>query len=166
MESTPSTLDWSLIGKRLQNYCVVMGISADDLEHRCGLPVQWITRTENGAESKSLEHLWAIIKSENISINWLFHGIGECFGEDPPEILPETIIRHRACGIRRSKERFDAEEGQIVGDSLEFVLAVDAYKRRNSIPFPTLTEMFELFYALGYRKIAQQTINPKKECQA
>ncbi len=39
---------------------------------------------------------------------------------------------------------------------LEFVLAVDEYKRANSRPFPTWSEVFELIQFLGYRKVADR----------
>lgn len=37
---------------------------------------------------------------------------------------------------------------------LEFVLAIDEYKRVNGRPFPTWSEVFELIRHLGYRKVA------------
>jgi len=39
---------------------------------------------------------------------------------------------------------------------LEFVMAVDDYKRVNNKPFPTWSEVFELVKYLGYRRVAQQ----------
>lgn len=37
---------------------------------------------------------------------------------------------------------------------LEFVLAIDEYKRLNNRPFPTWSEVFEVIRYLGYRKVA------------
>lgn len=37
---------------------------------------------------------------------------------------------------------------------LEFVLAIDEYKRVNSRPFPSWSEVFEVIRYLGYRKVA------------
>ncbi len=37
---------------------------------------------------------------------------------------------------------------------LEFVMAIDEYKRLNSRPFPTWSEVFEVIRYLGYRKVA------------
>ena len=37
---------------------------------------------------------------------------------------------------------------------LEFVLAIDDYKRVNNRPFPTWSEVFEVVRYLGYRKVA------------
>lgn len=37
---------------------------------------------------------------------------------------------------------------------LEFVLAVDEYKRTNKRPFPSWSEVFEIVRYLGYRKVA------------
>ena len=39
---------------------------------------------------------------------------------------------------------------------LEFVLAIDEYKRLNSRPFPTWSEVFEVIRYLGYRKVADK----------
>lgn len=41
-------------------------------------------------------------------------------------------------------------------DLLEFVMAIDDYKRINSRPFPTWSEVFEVMRYLGYRKVAAQ----------
>lgn len=41
------------------------------------------------------------------------------------------------------------------GELLEFVLAIDEYKRVNNRPFPTWSEVFELIRFLGYRKVAE-----------
>ncbi len=39
---------------------------------------------------------------------------------------------------------------------LEFVLALDEYKRVNSRPFPSWSEVFEVIRYLGYRKVADR----------
>ncbi len=63
------------------------------------------------------------------------------------------IDRRRGPGIRRAEDRRAAEEGEMTDEQFEFIMAVDRYKRANSRPFPTLTEILEVFQALGYRKI-------------
>jgi len=40
-------------------------------------------------------------------------------------------------------------------EELEFVRAVDDYKRRHDCPFPTLREILEILKTLGYRKVAR-----------
>jgi len=40
---------------------------------------------------------------------------------------------------------------------LEFVLAIDEYKRVNNRPFPTWSEVFEIIRFLGYRKVADRS---------
>jgi hypothetical protein len=47
-----------------------------------------------------------------------------------------------------------AEEGEISGELLEFIMAIDEYKRINERPFPTWSEIFEIVQYLGYRKVA------------
>ncbi len=39
-------------------------------------------------------------------------------------------------------------------EQLEFLKAIDEYKRVNSRPFPTWTEVLDLVLYLGYRKVA------------
>jgi hypothetical protein len=65
------------------------------------------------------------------------------------------LDRRRGPGIRRSDERKSAEEGQMSDEQFEFLMAIDEYKRNNSRPFPTWTEVLEVIKALGYRKVAE-----------
>lgn len=46
-----------------------------------------------------------------------------------------------------------AEEGEITGELLEFIMAIDEYKRINERPFPSWSEVFEIIQYLGYRKV-------------
>lgn len=64
------------------------------------------------------------------------------------------LDRRRGPGRRRSEERKSAEEGHMTDEQFEFLMAIDEYKRMNSRPFPTWTEVLELVKALGYRKVA------------
>jgi hypothetical protein len=40
-------------------------------------------------------------------------------------------------------------------EQLEFLMAIEEYKRKNAKPFPTWTEVLEVIKALGYRKVAE-----------
>ena len=42
------------------------------------------------------------------------------------------------------------------GELLEFIMAIDEYKRMNNRPFPSWSEVFEVIQYLGYRKIADK----------
>lgn len=64
------------------------------------------------------------------------------------------LERRRGPGRRRSDSRRSAEEGEMSSEQLEFVLAMDEYKRANRRPFPTWTEVLEVIKYLGYRKVA------------
>lgn len=63
--------------------------------------------------------------------------------------------RRRGPGRRRTDERKAAEEGQMSDEQFEFLMAIDEYKRKNTRPFPTWTEVLEMIKALGYRKVAE-----------
>jgi hypothetical protein len=65
------------------------------------------------------------------------------------------LDRRRGPGRRLSDERKSAEEGQMSDEQFEFLMAIDEYKRKNTRPFPTWTEVLEVIKALGYRKVAE-----------
>ncbi len=66
------------------------------------------------------------------------------------------LERRRGPGRRRADQRRAAEEGEITDEVLEFVMAIDEYKRTNNKPFPSWTEVFEIIQYLGYRKVAER----------
>ncbi len=41
-------------------------------------------------------------------------------------------------------------------DEIEFMRAMDQYKRDNGRPFPTWSEVLQVLHALGYRRIAER----------
>ncbi len=65
------------------------------------------------------------------------------------------LERRRGPGVRLSDTRKAAEEGQMSEEQFEFLMAIDEYKRKNSRPFPTWTEVLEVIKALGYRRVAE-----------
>jgi hypothetical protein len=74
------------------------------------------------------------------------------------------LDRRRGPGRRRSDERREAEEGQMSDEQFEFVMAINDYKKQNTRPFPTWTEVLEVMRALGYRKVAEpQPLKPFKK---
>jgi hypothetical protein len=65
------------------------------------------------------------------------------------------LERRRGPGRRRSDERKSAEEGNMSDEQFEFLMAIDEYRRKNTRPFPTWTEVLEVIKSLGYRKVAE-----------
>ena len=51
-------------------------------------------------------------------------------------------------------------ERDYTNDEIEFMKAMDQYKRENRRPFPTWSEVLEVLRALGYRKSAEQSQMP------
>lgn len=45
-------------------------------------------------------------------------------------------------------------------EEIDFMKAMDQYKRDNRRPFPTWSEVLEVLRALGYRKVADASIMP------
>jgi hypothetical protein len=66
------------------------------------------------------------------------------------------LDRRRGPGRRRSDIRRAAEEGEMSDELLEFVMAIDDYKRVNNKAFPTWSEVFEVVKFLGYRRVAER----------
>ena len=44
------------------------------------------------------------------------------------------------------------------GDEVEFMKAMDDYKRKSGRPFPTWSEVLEVLMSLGYRKVAEPSV--------
>ncbi len=65
------------------------------------------------------------------------------------------LDRRRGPGRRVGEDRKAAEEGQMSDEQMEFLQAIDQYKRKNARPFPSWTEVLEVIKALGYRKVAE-----------
>ena len=65
------------------------------------------------------------------------------------------LDRRRGPGRRLTDDRKSAEEGQLSDEQFEFLMAIEEYKRMNTRPFPTWTEVLEVIKALGYRKVAE-----------
>jgi hypothetical protein len=91
-------------------------------------------------------------------------------GEDRRQSVVDRRLgldRHRGPGRRRTDDRKSAEECEMSQEQFEFLMAIDEYKRKNTRPFPTWTEVLELIKALGYRKVAdpQPLTGARKETQ-
>jgi hypothetical protein len=102
--------------------------------------------------------------------------------------LTETVVADRRAGDRRGNERRQksipvaverrsGQERRHVGerrrqvdpttcerdytdDEIIFMKAMDQYKRDNRRPFPTWSEVLEVLFALGYRKVEEATTMP------
>ncbi len=71
------------------------------------------------------------------------------------------LDRRRGPGRRLTDERKSAEQGQMSDEQFEFLLAIEEYKKKNTRPFPTWTEVLEVIKAMGYRKVAEpQSLKP------
>jgi hypothetical protein len=68
------------------------------------------------------------------------------------------LERRRGPGRRRSDDRRCAEEGEMTMEQFEFVMAIETYKKVNKRMYPTLTEILEVMFQLGYRKVRAREI--------
>jgi hypothetical protein len=79
--------------------------------------------------------------------------------------IPVAIERRsgkdrRAQGERRRQIDPTTCERDYTDDEIDFMKAMDQYKRDNRRPFPTWSEVLEVLRALGYRKVAERTVLP------
>src|ERR1700731_2159627 len=79
--------------------------------------------------------------------------------------IPVAIERRsgkdrREQGERRRQIDPTTCERDYNNEEIEFMKAMDQYKRENRRPFPTWSEVLEVLRALGYRKVAEPSIMP------
>ncbi|MBE7456101.1 MAG: hypothetical protein HS102_05680 [Planctomycetia bacterium] len=72
--------------------------------------------------------------------------------------------RRRGPGRRLGALRREAEEGRLAGELLEFINAIDEYKKINDRPFPSWSEVFEIIHFLGYRKVTDKAGHINEAC--
>ncbi len=77
-----------------------------------------------------------------------------------PVALERRTGKDRRQGERRRQIDPTTCERDYTDDEIEFMRAMDQYKRDNRRPFPTWSEVLEVLRALGYRKTAQPTAMP------
>jgi len=66
--------------------------------------------------------------------------------------------RHQ--GERRRQVDPTTCEREYTDDEIIFMKAMDQYKRDNRRPFPTWSEVLEVLFSLGYRKVEEATAMP------
>ena len=72
---------------------------------------------------------------------------------------PTNLERRRGPGRRRTDFMRAAEEGEMTQEQFMFIMAIDSFKRVNSLTFPTWTEILEVIRKLGYRKTMPTELN-------
>ena len=68
--------------------------------------------------------------------------------------------RREELGERRRQIDPTTCERDYNNDEIEFMKAMDQYKRENRRPFPTWSEVLEVLRAIGYRRVAEPSIMP------
>jgi|SRR5262245_23828548 hypothetical protein len=86
-------------------------------------------------------------------------------GDRRKRSIPVAVERRsgkdrRQQGERRRQVDPTTCERDYSDDEILFMKAMDQYKRANRRPFPTWSEVLEVLYALGYRKVADPTDLP------
>jgi hypothetical protein len=78
----------------------------------------------------------------------------------PVALDRRTGQERRQQGERRRQVDPTTCERDYSDEEIVFMKAMDQYKRDNRRPFPTWSEVLEVLYALGYRKVADATPLP------
>lgn len=76
--------------------------------------------------------------------------------ESTPELATHEIVDRRKQDRRRQIDPTTCER-DYSGNEVEFMRAMDDYKRKSGRPFPTWSEVLEVLMSLGYRKVAEPT---------
>src|SRR6516225_11426915 len=79
---------------------------------------------------------------------------------DIPVALDRRKGDRREQGERRRQVDPTTCERDYNEEEINFMKAMDQYKRDNRRPFPTWSEVLEVLHALGYRKVAEATALP------
>ena len=69
------------------------------------------------------------------------------------------LDRRRGPGRRLSDYSRCAEEGQLNKEQFMFLMAIEAFKRANTVTFPAWTDVLEVVRLLGYRKTCPAEIS-------
>ena len=77
----------------------------------------------------------------------------------------ETVANERRKGHRRRQIDPTTCEREYTDHEIEFMHALDEYKRLSGRMFPTCSEILEVLHKIGYRKVAdaQEIYNPEQE---
>ncbi len=155
-------INWGALGKRFRKFREARHMSQLEAATEIDLSESQIASFEEGfySDRKSTNIIWNISLKWNLSINWLLNGLGKPHDPDPLGLMPETLHVQKGAGIRRNYSRLEAEEGRFTDHVLEFVMAVDKFKSKHQVSFPTLTQVYEIITALGYRKSVPPRIAP------
>lgn len=89
-------------------------------------------------------------------------------GERRKRNIPVALDRRSESGERKARQVGERRrqvdpttcERDYRDDEIEFMKAMDQYKRDNRRPFPTWSEVLEVLTALGYRRVAEPTTLP------
>ena len=90
------------------------------------------------------------------------HGGGDRRKRSIPVAVERRSGRDRRAekGERRRQVDPTTCEKDYSEEEIDFMKAMDLYKRANRRPFPTWSEVLEVLRALGYRKVAEPSMMP------
>jgi len=83
-----------------------------------------------------------------------------------PVAVERRSGRDRRKGERRRMVDPTTCERDYTAEEVEFMNAMDRYRREANRPFPTWSEVLEVLKSLGYRKVAEPTELPIKRREA
>ena len=141
----PEESNWSKVANRFMDYRISLELNRQQLAEALDISLNQMSRLESGQGRKSFGNIFEICRKCDLDPEWLLLGKSK-----------EPLKFKKGAGVRRTEMRKNAEDGTMDGAMLEFVLAIDEFKRKNHKNFPTSSDIFQLILYLGYRKVAEQ----------
>lgn len=114
-------------------------------------------RADKGSATKEILTKKALTKKEALSIKKVVAVVEAAEVEEIEEVAAPVSIpamERRAKVNRRRQIDPTTCEREYSDDEVEFMQALDAYKRKNGRMFPTCSEVLEVVRSLGYTKVA------------
>jgi hypothetical protein len=91
-------------------------------------------------------------------------------GERRKKNLPVAFERRSGPDRRQGERRRQVDpttcEREYSSEEVEFMRAMEMYKRLNQRPFPTWSEVLEVLRSLGYRRVAEPGVLPGTKVSA
>ena len=151
---TAEEIDWTGVGIRVTNLRKLYAMNREEFADKCGIPASFVGSFEGGRSRKTFGPIFVICEAFNVSPKWMLLGEGEVWAKTDVGEIVDQLSLGKGVGRRRDPLRKEAEEGRFTDEMMEFVLAVDEFKRKNRRPFPSISEIYQLINHLGYRRVA------------
>jgi len=85
------------IGTRLIEFRKKLGYSQKEVAEKSGISRSFIAHVEVGKQTPSYDYLYRLVKTFNLSIDWVINGVGQMTIIDNDHILSKLQDKHIDC---------------------------------------------------------------------